>query len=796
MKKKARKTAKKPIKKKKTKKPSRMKRPSKKVKLKKGKHIKIKKEPKLKKEPMASLLLPLHKVKEVFRTRYGFFLYDGSEYVITAPDSPTPWANIITNDNYGFIVTQTGGGFSFKKSVADRLTSWGGNINADKDGKFFYIRDNKAGNFWSATWNPVCKETQFYEVRCGIGYTNITSQTNDIISSLICFAAREEQVEIWQLRVRNTKDEPRNISIFSYVPWDFKSPERPFLKTSFDQSLSAVFAHTTKEEVLFHSVNKETASFTTDNKAFLGGYRDAVSPRSVEKGMCFKEEGPYVDPCACLHVDLDIEPKGERELIFIVGCASNQKAAQELVKKYKNIKEVENEFSRTGNRWGEYLKRSISIKTPDEGANILNNSWFRYQTISCGLSAKGCYYEAEGEVKLKDHLLNSLVFLPINSQITRENILKSVNSQYKIINPNEDPLWLIFAVCEYIKETADLSILKEKTQEAKAGQDTLLDHCLKLLEGASETIGKKGLQANRHDYCVWLGEFLCYLMDEFSVVCGIAREPEKASFLTKESKQLKDAINKLAKQSPWYPSTASIRPKSNAMFLNPQSWAVIAKLTADDNAAKLMDIVSKQLYKNHGPITVSAPYQAQDSANAGNFIGLPPGIKENGGTKIEFACWAVWAEAMLGRAHNAWEIYSRLNPVHRAHRADIYQMEPYVASCYIDGPDSAKFGQARNSWCGTAAFWLNKILTEQILGIKPTYKGLSIDPCIPKRWTLFKVSRAFRGTRYIIDVVNQRHVSSGIAEMIVDGKKVKPNILPIFKDQKSHYVRITMGKPA
>ncbi|MFH0731365.1 MAG: hypothetical protein V2A72_00390 [Candidatus Omnitrophota bacterium] len=792
---------------------------------------------KVKKEPMASLLLPLNKVKEVFRTRYGFFLYDGSEYVITAPESPNPWANIITNDNYGFIVTQTGGGFSFKNGVSDKVTGWSGDLNNDSDGKFFYIRDNKTQQIWSAAWNPVRKKPDFYEVRYGVGYTNITNRYAGIINSIVCFASSQEPVEIWQLRIRNILDIPRSLSIFSYLEWYFPAlqdnNEKAFLKTSFDHDLSAVYAYSANGEVKFHSVSKAVSSFTTDKKAFLGVYGKKSSPRSVEKGMCFKEEGRYVDPAACLHVDLDFEAGQEYELIFVIGSAPDLKTAQTLIKKYKNVKEVEGEFSNMGSRWGNYLKKSMNIKTPDEGANILNNNWFRYQAISSVLTARGCYYRPEGLVRFKDFLLNSLVFLAINAEICKKNILECVKHQYADGNVltywdpltgnskasafSDEPLWLIFAISEYIKETADISILREKAAYLDAPADTVLEHCIKALERTLATIPKKGLPAIMQGDCnckldkigsdskgssVWLGEFLYYTLNEFSKICKMGKDDKEAGEYAKQAKQLKDNINKLFKGYEWYPAAITSKgaiigkPGKNdsAIFLNPQTWAVISGVVEGEDAKKLMDVTAKHLYKNHGPIALTPSYSLCDSS-IGTLTCLAPGVEENGGTNIEFASWAVWAEVLLGRSHNAWDIYSRLNPVHRAHSADIYEMEPFVASCYIDGQDAVKFGQARYSWYGRSPFWLNKILTEQILGIKPTVQGLFIDPCIPKRWSLFKVYRTFRGSRYIIDVINRSHVSSGIAEILIDGKKIKSNILPVFKDEKTHYVRVTMGKP-
>jgi cellobiose phosphorylase len=167
---------------------------------------------------------------------------------------------------------------------------------------------------------------------------------------------------------------------------------------------------------------------------------------------------------------------------------------------------------------------------------------------------------------------------------------------------------------------------------------------------------------------------------------------------------------------------------------------------------------------------------------------------ENGGISVEAACWTIWALTKLGRANVAWEIYTKLNPVDRSHKSDQYRLEPFVAAEYIDGPDSPTNGLARNSWYNRSGYWMFKVITEEILGIKPTYEGLKISPCIPNRWRLFKLRRAFRNAQYTIEVINPRYVSQGIAEVIVDGKTIKSNIIPEFGDEKRHYVKVIMGK--
>ncbi|MFA5369998.1 MAG: hypothetical protein WC300_04710, partial [Candidatus Omnitrophota bacterium] len=251
---------------------------------------------KAKKEtPMARLLLPLGRIKEIFRTRYGFFLFDGSEFVVNTPETPAPWSNILTNGDYGMIISQSGCGMSFRAGLSNRITRWCQDNISENFGKFIYLRDNQTQDYWSATWKPVCKKPEFYEVRHGIGYTNISSKNNGIISSLIYYVSADEPVEVWQMRIKNATQQARFLSVFSYLEWDFGKPsgnreyDKFFVDTIYDERLSSILAKTPDGEYAFHSVNSKVETFTCGRDFFLGSYRDVSRPRCVEKGMCFNE---------------------------------------------------------------------------------------------------------------------------------------------------------------------------------------------------------------------------------------------------------------------------------------------------------------------------------------------------------------------------------------------------------------------------------------------------------------------------------------------------------------------------
>jgi len=380
----------------------------------------------------------------------------------------------------------------------------------------------------------------------------------------------------------------------------------------------------------------------------------------------------------------------------------------------------------------------------------------------------------------------------------------------------EVPLWMVYSVCEYLKETKDISILDEEAKFQDAPKESVLIHCVKALDRALDSIGKKGFPSiaggdylkkldgvfkDSRGESVWLGQFLFYLVSEFISVFKLKKENKPVAEYESRLKKVKDKLKKAAWDDDRFVRAVShtgrvlgiAKGKNANIFLDTQVWAVISGIVEPDEAASIMENVKAKLYQNYMPLVLSPSFAEYDE-EAGTISKLPAGVMENGGLSVEAACWAIWAEAKLCRAGNAWSIYAKLDPVDRSNKSDIYKLEPYVSCEYIDGPEAPTSGMARNSWYNRSAYWMFKVITEEILGIKPTFDGLLVSPCIPDRWKLFRVRRLFRNAYYTIEVSNPRYVSTGIAEVIVDGKKVKSNLIPDFGDEKRHHIKIIMGK--
>jgi cellobiose phosphorylase len=228
------------------------------------------------------------------------------------------------------------------------------------------------------------------------------------------------------------------------------------------------------------------------------------------------------------------------------------------------------------------------------------------------------------------------------------------------------------------------------------------------------------------------------------------------------------------------------------IYLNGQSWAVISGFASPDRARMAMDSVCEKLNTKFG-IKLARPGFNGYDPKYGGVTTFPPGAKENGGIFVHPNPWAVIAETLLGNGDRAYRYYAQINPVAKNDMIDIYECEPYVYAQNILGDEHPQFGLGRNSWLSGTASWCYQAATQWILGIRPEYAGLRIDPCIPSAWSGFSVIRKFRGSRLSITVHNPSHVCKGVVKMSVDGKSVPGNLIPPGLPGGEHPVEVWLG---
>jgi cellobiose phosphorylase len=404
---------------------------------------------------------------------------------------------------------------------------------------------------------------------------------------------------------------------------------------------------------------------------------------------------------------------------------------------------------------------------------------------------------------------------------------------------NDDPCWLILATAAYIKETGDWGILDVKADFDNNPKDRapLYEHLLLSYNYVLKNRGPHKLPLiGRADWndCLNLtmtsikpGDTFQADADAADLKDAIGSVPESlmiaaqfiwasrelkrmaekkkdaASFRKAEraAKEMVQAIDESGWDGEWFlraydrfgNKIGSRENKEGKIFIEPQAfmgWAGVG--LGDGKLEKAMNSLRKHLYTEHG-VVIQQPAYSEYSFYLGEITSYPTGVKENAGVFCHPNGWVVIAECNLGRGDVAMMYYKTICPAARESISDVHRCEPYVYSQMIAGRDSKRYGEAKNSWLtGTAAANFYAV-SQYLMGIKPDYEGLRIDPCIPRDWKKFSITRVFRGTTYQIDVQNPRGVNKGVRELKVDQKRYIGNLIPVFKDGKIHKIKVVMG---
>lgn len=769
----------------------------------------------------------------MLKSKYGYFTDDGEEFVITNPYTPRPWVNVISNGDYSLIVSQMGGGFSFRGNAEqNRITRLYQDIVKDNWGKYFYIRDRKSGQFWSAALNPVKSGVDGYTVTHGLGYTTIARTSFGIESTLTVFVAREKPMEYALLTLKDVSGQARKLDVTGYFEWALgiaydthREFQRLFYDLNFDAELNAVVANKCLwgfpdskgrwnnddyPYTAFFASSEAASSFDCDKETFIGMYRDEAQPLALEKKKLSCSSGRYCDPVAALRVDVDLKAGEEKTVCFAIGLGKKGEEDYRSLAQATTVEVACKELDAVKAYWTELCDRE-HVETPDKALNVMTNYWTKYQALSCRMWAKAAYYQISGGIGYRDQLQDSLVALETEPSLTEKQILLHATKQftkgdvlhwwltYNGAGPrttcSDDFLWLPFATYLYMEEVGNREILDKVAPYLDGEAATIYDHCKAAINHSLSMFSERGIPLmGAHDWndglsavghgmkgeSFWVAEFLYYVMTRFVRIAKERGDVEFEQLLFERSKQLKKDFNKYGWDGEWFLQATNdlgekLGSKANAegkVFLNPQLWAVISDITTDERKVKAMNAVTEHLLKDFGTLLLTPEYCAPNS-EVGYITRYAPGLRENGGVYTHAATWTVWAAALMGDSETAYKAYKGICPPNRAKDPDAFKSEPYVLPGNTDGPISPTFGKGGWSWYSGSAQWLHRVAVNFIVGVQATYKGLRVQPCIPSAWKGFTYTRQFRGGEYRFNVKR-----TGKFEIVADGNVVKGNVIP------------------
>ncbi len=585
------------------------------------------------------------------------------------------------------------------------------------------------------------------------------------------------------------------------------------------------------DRYVFMALSLPVLGWDGSKNAFIGRWRSESNPVVVEKGACTNSEITAGDAVSVLQSAVELKANETIDFVVLLGVVPRddfENQSVKVVQTFRDLKRVDAEFNRLKAYWNEYLSH-VQVQTPDDDLNTMLNVWNQYQTsVTFRFSRDASYYHGgllfgRGFRDSCQDIMGPVIPRP---QWVKERILEMCHYQFAdgstfhLYHPlsgtgektghSDTPLWLPLAIMIYLKETADFALLNQRVPYYDADDGTVFEHLVKALDFSLSQLSERNLPRfgpgdwnDTLDYLgregrgesVWVAMFLAFVLKETIELCDyLGKEAEKERY-TKAYQTIKQSVNTHCWDGEWYirgtndrgQVIGSAQNEEGKIFLNTQSWAVISGIAEETRALQCMDAVKKHLDTPKGPKILHPAYTKIDP-QIGLATRCVPGKKENGAVFNHTVSWAILAECLLGRAERAYDIYQRALPMNPVVDIDRYEVEPYVYAEYVTSPDHPTFGQASHSWLTGSSTWMLRDALDYILGVRPTYRGLLIDPCIPKHWSRFTVQRRFRGKLYQIVVQNPEGKNRGVREIYVNGSLLAGNLIDLTNEKVAQLV--------
>jgi cyclic beta-1,2-glucan synthetase len=430
-----------------------------------------------------------------FDNGWGGFVDDGAAYAIRLKGddcTPGPWSNVVANDQFGFLVTAEGGGYSWSiNSQQNPLTPWPNDPVSDVPRDTLYLRDLDDGALWSATASPARAPGARYDIVHGQGFSRLRAEANGIASDLLLLVPPDDPVKIGRLRLHNTSERRRRLSVTAYVQWALGANgtvPAPYVTTDVDAATGAIFARNAwrpdfADRVAFFDLGGCQQVCTGDRREFLGPLGDEARPAALVAGAALSGRvGAGLDPCAALQCELVLEPGQGAELLTLLGDSASATDASALVARYRDA-DVDALLAATTGLWSGVLE-AVQVRTPDRAMDILLNHWLPYQVLGCRVWARTAYYQASGAFGFRDQLQDVMALCLSRPDLARAHILRATARQFTEgdvqhwwlppsgsgvrTRMSDDLLWLPYVAMHYIGATGDAAVLDARVPYLQA----------------------------------------------------------------------------------------------------------------------------------------------------------------------------------------------------------------------------------------------------------------------------------------------------------------------------------------
>ena len=542
-----------------------------------------------------------------YYNEYGGFSEDGLEYTIKLEKDnklPTVWSMVFANQNFGTIVTQNLGGYTWhKNSRLNRLSAWNNNHVFDLPSEVIYLKDYKTGKKWSLSNNINNENLESY-ITYGLGYVKFKTVQNNIMQELNIFVPKSDNVKINILKLKNLEPNKRNLKLIYYIKPVFGEDEiktNGYIEVSKENNIiiaKNLYKDSFKNNVAFVSSSEPIKTYT-GNKNFFIGNGNIKNPEGLDKVSLDNSSGLGQNSCIAIELEIELESYEDKEIILQFGEENTLLDVKDISYKYSKVSNCMQELSAVKNFWYELVNR-VQVKTPLESLNLIINSWAKYQTITSRLWARSGYYQSGGAIGFRDQLQDTIGLKYVDIEFMKEQILIACRHQFiegdvehwwhedtnRGIRTrfSDDLLWLCYVVYEYINYTGDYSILEKEEPyvmgellpegvderydvylESKQKED-VYTHCIRAID-RSLSFGERGLPKigsgdwndglntvgnKQKGESIWLGFFIYDILEKFIPICEKRNDISRVTEYKEKKEQLKKALNTSGWDGRWF----------------------------------------------------------------------------------------------------------------------------------------------------------------------------------------------------------------------------------------------------
>ncbi len=773
-----------------------------------------------------------------YQNEYGGFSSDGREYIICVDKNvPAVWSNVLANENFGTIVTQNLGGFSwYRNSRLNRISKWSNDSIMDTPSEEIYVQDESENKVWRLGKGNLL-------VTHGFGYSKYEQNKLDIKQKLEVFVSMKNNIKFNLLLLKNNTNHTKKINLIYKVNTVLDEDEiksEGNINLEYNKPKDVICS----KNLYSSSINCVSYVYSSEKILSYTGNGNSINVFSSEE--LNNENSIGNKPCMAIKIQVELGAFEEKEISFILGACENEK---DILTEFKQIENCKKEYQDTKNYWLNLLGK-VSIKTPIEELNIILNGWAMYQTISSRLYARSGFNQSGGAFGFRDQLQDSISTKFLNPEMVKKQILKHAAHQFVEGDTehwwhdetgrgirtkfSDDRLWLIYVTIQYIIFTGDYSILdiqipyiegkllEEKDEDynihpISSIKESLYNHCVRAINislkfgennlpliGSGDwndgfsTVGNKGKGES-----VWLGFFIYDILNGF---IPIMREKEENENLIDEYikiiNRLKKALNKQGWDGRWYRRAytddghvlGSSENEECKIDSIAQSWSAISNAGDNDKKYIAMDSLERYLInKEMGIIKLLDPPFEKSELKPGYIKAYLPGVRENGGQYTHAAIWAVIAFAKLKLEDKACEYFNMINPIEHSNtkeKADRYKIEPYIIPADIYGNQNL-LGRGGWTWYTGSSGWYYIAGIEHILGLKIQNQKLTLDPCVPKDWEDYFIHYKFGESIYNIKVKNINKTNK-VQKVILNNQEIEEKEIKLINNGKINEIEIVL----